>query len=76
MSKIATGEHWYGTRALELGLVDKLMTSDDYLLDARKDTDLFEVTYTAKKSVTARLLSSVQSALGRSDKDLFEYRYL
>ncbi|MDJ0955217.1 MAG: protease SohB [Arenicellales bacterium] len=76
MSKIATGEHWYGTRALELGLVDELMTSDDYLLEARKDADLFEVTYTAKKSVTARLLSSVQSALGRSKGDLFEYRYL
>ena len=65
MSIIATGEHWYGTRALELGLVDQLMTSDDYLLEARKDTDLFEITYSAKKSVTARLLSSVQSALGR-----------
>ena len=76
MSKIATGEHWYGTRALELGLVDKLMTSDDYLLEARKDTDLFEVTYTAKKSVAARLLSSVHSALGRSKEDLFEYQYL
>ena len=76
MSKIATGEHWYGTRALELGLVDKLMTSDDYLLEARKDTDLFEVTYTAKKSVAARLLSSVHSAMGRSKEDLFEYQYL
>ena len=76
MSKIATGEHWYGTRALELGLVDELMTSDDYLLQARKDTDLYEITYTTRKSVAARLLSSVQSALGGSNTDLSEYRYL
>ena len=76
MSKIATGEHWYGTRALELGLVDEIMTSDDYLLQAGKDTDLYEITYTTRKSVAARLLSSVQSALGGSNTDLSEYRYL
>ena len=28
---VATGEHWYGTRALELKLVDAVENSDDYL---------------------------------------------
>jgi serine protease SohB len=32
IEKVATGEHWYGKQALGLGLVDKLMTSDEYLL--------------------------------------------
>jgi serine protease SohB len=29
--KVATGEHWFGTTALSLGLVDTIQTSDDYL---------------------------------------------
>ena len=32
VSKIATGEHWLGTKAKELGLVDDIMVSDDYIL--------------------------------------------
>lgn len=34
---IATGETWYGTQALEMGLIDAVGTSDDYLL-AHKDS--------------------------------------
>jgi len=26
---VATGEHWYGTRALERKLIDIIQTSDD-----------------------------------------------
>ena len=75
MAEIATGEHWYGTRALELGLIDEIMTSDDYLMAASKNTDLFEVTYSTKKSVTARLLSSIQLAFGRSSDNRFDHHY-
>ena len=32
VDKVATGEHWYGQDALDLNLVDKLQTSDEYLL--------------------------------------------
>jgi serine protease SohB len=55
MAKIATGEHWYGTRALELKLVDELSTSDDYLLERVKEADVFELRYRAKKSVSERI---------------------
>ena len=77
MKEIATGEHWYGSRALELGLVDELTTSDDYLLEASKKMQLYEVSYTAKKSITARLLSSIQLALSRPVyDDLYRSRYM
>lgn len=76
MGEIATGEHWYGTRALELGLVDEITTSDDYLLAASKCANLYEITYSTKKSVTARLLSSMQLALGRPSGDSrFDHHY-
>ncbi|MEA3278229.1 MAG: protease SohB [Pseudomonadota bacterium] len=59
LKRIATGEYWYGTQALDLGLVDQVLTSDDYLMEASRDADLFLVSYAAKKRPVERLLSSV-----------------
>jgi serine protease SohB len=63
IERVATGEHWYGTRALELKLVDELITSDDYLLAASQRAELFEVTYVGKRSVTERVASMMKQAL-------------
>ena len=57
VEKVATGEHWLGTRALELGLVDRLQTSDDYLMAARRDAQLILLNYTARKKFLDRLAS-------------------
>ena len=65
MDQVATGEYWYGTRALERRLADELRTSDDYLLDASASADLYEVTYTGKKPWLARLLTHANEALTR-----------
>lgn len=65
INSLATGEHWYGTRAKELRLVDDLITSDDYLLNAANKADLFEVTYTFKKNLIERLTTSAQSLVGK-----------
>lgn len=59
MGLVATGEHWYGRRALQVALCDELRTSDDYLLEASRDAELYEVVYTAKKPLTSRLTSAV-----------------
>ncbi|HEY1077640.1 MAG TPA: protease SohB, partial [Fontimonas sp.] len=32
LSRVATGEHWFGSQALELKLIDAIETSDDFLL--------------------------------------------
>ena len=45
VDKVATGEYWLGTRAKELGLVDALHTSDDYLLGRAKDSNIFRVQF-------------------------------
>jgi serine protease SohB len=47
LALVGTGEAWYGSRALDLRLVDELRTSDDYLLAARERADLYAVKYTA-----------------------------
>jgi len=59
IEKIATGEHWFGKQALDLGLVDKLQTSDDFLVDAAKDADIYEVSYVRKKPFIEKLLNPV-----------------
>jgi len=60
IDQVATGEHWYGAKAIELKLIDELMTSDDYLLHASHHADIFEVCYTPKKTMTDKLLSVSQ----------------
>ncbi len=65
MDLVATGEYWHGRRAVELGLVDELKTSDDLLLAESAICDLFQLKYSAHKKPIERLLASLQSALGR-----------
>lgn len=40
---MATGEHWYGEDALALNLVDKLQTSDEYLLSLLPKHDVYVI---------------------------------
>lgn len=62
---VATGEHWYGVRALELKLVDELRTSDDVLLEAARERDLYQVAYKRKRTLQERMLGSAESLLSR-----------
>lgn len=58
---VATGEHWYGSRALELNLVDAVETSNDYLQRAAGSADLYRVSYRAKPTLQQRVLSAIRS---------------
>lgn len=59
---VATGEHWYGTRAVELGLADALSTSDDYLLEQSRMSRVFEVTCARPRSMRERAFSLAKRA--------------
>ena len=56
ISKVSTGEHWYGTDALRLKLIDEIITSDDYLFNASncEDISIYEITYTIRKSISEK----------------------
>jgi serine protease SohB len=60
---VATGEHWYGLRALELKLVDEIKTSDDALLEAARDHDVYHLTYKRRRSLQERVLGGAESLL-------------
>lgn len=55
ISKVATGEHWFGLKAHELGLVDSIQTSDDYLMQASKDKKILAIKYATKKGLAEKL---------------------
>lgn len=48
---IATGEYWLAVKALELGLVDELKTSDAYILDAIEEKNVYSIKYIEKTTV-------------------------
>ena len=65
LDAVATGEHWLGSQAHQLKLVDDIRTSDDYLMSLRDTADIFEVEYTIKKKVLDRL-SGLIGQLGKA----------
>ncbi len=66
VESVATGEYWYGTRARELGLVDELRTSDDYLLAASREADVYEVHCVRRKHLGERVSGLAARALERA----------
>lgn len=55
LDKVATGEHWYGQQALELGLVDALSTSDDVVMKLAADKTVIKVKYQTKKKLADKI---------------------
>lgn len=51
IEQIATGEYWLAVKALELGLVDELKTSDSYILESMKNKNVYTIQYVEKSSV-------------------------
>lgn len=63
---IATGEVWFGQRALDKQLIDELGTSDDYLLKQRQDADLYAVRYRQKRRIQEKLGLAAEATVERS----------
>lgn len=63
VDKVATGEHWYGQDALDLNLVDKLETSDEYLLALLPQHDVYVINTRKKATLGEKLgLQAAQMA--------------
>ncbi len=65
IDEVATGEHWYGRRAKEKNLVDELKTSDEYLVEACQENEVFSVKYEKKKHVLDRIGMAAEASLDR-----------
>tara|TARA_B100000900_G_scaffold365025_1_gene340014 strand:+ start:1517 stop:2581 length:1065 start_codon:yes stop_codon:yes gene_type:complete len=65
IAAVATGEAWYGSRALELNLVDSLATSDEYLMAACESKEVFQVSWKHSTKPIDRLLGKASGVLDR-----------
>ena len=63
LDAVATGEHWYGSQALALGLVDRVATSDDLLAEKKDSADLWQVQFVPRRRLFDRMSAAVQSAI-------------
>jgi serine protease SohB len=65
IEQVATGEHWFGTRALDIRLVDELKTSDDYLMERASQARVFAVRFKRRKPFSERLQLRLFALLSR-----------
>jgi len=62
IEKISTGEFWLGTKAKELGLVDNIMTSTDYLTSLYQDNkQVYFIKYERQVPFLEKLMNSIGS---------------
>lgn len=57
---VANGDIWYGQQAIENKLIDEVSTSDEYLMSACENSDVYTVTYKEKQTFQERIGISIQ----------------
>lgn len=65
IDSVATGEVWYGQRAMDQGLVDELQTSDSFIQGCLLQRDVFEVKHVLKKHWQEKLGLAAEGAVSR-----------
>jgi len=63
IEQVATGEHWYGSQALEKGLVDEVGTSDELLLGLIHEHEAIGVRYQQRKKLLERFTGSATESV-------------
>mgnify|MGYP005995825953 CR=1 FL=1 len=61
IEQVSTGEHWLAKDAVNLGLVDSLKTSDDYLYDAIDEFNTLVLSTPVKQSFMSKLTKPVSA---------------
>ena len=55
IDEVADGDIWYGQRALDKKLIDRIQTSDDYLMELYQSKAVYQVQYQKKKNLAEKL---------------------
>ena len=73
IDKVATGEYWYGKSALELKLIDNIMTSDEFILSMRNKFDIISIKYKPVKTLSDKI-SKISSKVSNKILSAFEQK--
>lgn len=63
IEEVATGEHWLAKDALDLKLIDKLQTSDDYIISKLAKFNAYKIEVHAKQSLVSKLMKPAAKLL-------------
>lgn len=66
LTQVATGEHWFGSQAIDLQLVDQLMTSDDYIYKLKDQASIYHLSHQQKKSIAQKVSEKASLFLSKS----------
>ena len=69
---VATGEVWFGQRALERSLIDEISTSDEYIQSRLESHAIFTLKYVPRKNWQQRLGMAAEGALERTFLKLWQ----
>ncbi|GMG88696.1 protease SohB [Biformimicrobium ophioploci] len=61
VNRVATGEVWFGKEAQDLGLIDGIQTSDEYLTNCAENHDLYLVEYKHRHLLPQKLAAATQN---------------
>ena len=77
---IATGETWVGSQAKDKYMVDDIKTSDECVIEACENSEVYEIKFEIKKSLQVKLASLLEESthrlisrwFGKSDHDIYQ----
>ena len=75
IDEVATGEVWYGQKAIDHNLVDEVVTSDSYLMRNRKEKDIFEISFVEKKTIQEKLGLAIHHGISGGINSLLKREY-
>ncbi len=77
---IATGETWVGSQAKDKYMVDDIKTSDECVIEACENSEVYEIKFEIKKSLQVKLASLLEESthrlisrwFGKSNHDIYQ----
>lgn len=63
ITKVATGEYWYGQQAIDLTLVDEIKTSDEYILEQIDSSQIYAIKIQDKKKLNEKISDMLGSII-------------
>ena len=77
---IATGETWVGSQAKDRYMVDDIKTSDECVIEACENSEVYEIKFEIKKSLQVKLASLLEESthrlisrwFGKSNHDIYQ----
>lgn len=65
IDEVANGDVWFGKRAIEKKLIDEISTSDEYLVSACKEAEVYLISFVEKKSLQEKIGLSASTVIDK-----------